>query len=265
MSPNRSREELLGDVVRRGEGLRRRRRTLVGLGSGIALLLVVAGVAAVVGSGREPATHVAAGGPATTLVPNLQANGAGGTAVAVEPTTTTTSAAVTVTTAPTRATATTAAAAPVATNPAPTPDPPDPVPDPTVPPPKQPRCSPDQMEANLTLGQTSYRQGEQVTGQAVLRNRSGAPCYYYSYSQSTVFENAVGETVAPGAALIADAFADTAFAPDQTLTASPSWDLAICINSPTCSPAPPGAYTATVTWSFDGPPIRATATFQVAP
>ena len=51
VGPNRSRDELLAEVVRRGERLRRRQRLVGGMGGGIALLLAVAGVVAVVGPG----------------------------------------------------------------------------------------------------------------------------------------------------------------------------------------------------------------------
>jgi hypothetical protein len=252
---------LLGEVVRRGEWMRRRRRLTTGLGSGIAVLLAVAGVAAVAGSGDGTPTQLAAGGPTTTINQSLQATG--GTTFAVDAPTTTTPAAElpTLTTAAPGVT-TSAPVAPATTDPTTAPTL---APVTTVPGPLQPRCSPAEMEATLTFSQPTYRAGQQAVGQGVLRNRSGAPCYYYSYTQSQEFKNAAGVAVAPGSALIADAFADTAFAPGQTLAAAPTWDLTLCATNPACPPAPPGTYTATVSWSFDGPPISATATFQVVP
>lgn len=257
VAPNRSHDELLGEVVRRGEGLRRRRRAFTGLGGCITLLLAVAGVAAVVGPGGEPATNLAAGGPTTTISGAVFGPATGGTVFGVEAPTTT---------AATDAPATTVAR-PVATT-AVEPTVPDPtVPAPTVtttPPPVRPRCSPDQMEITLTFA-PSYRPGEQVAGQAVLRNRSGAPCFYYSYTQSQEFKNTAGTPVSPGSALIADAFDETAFAPAQTLSAAPTWDQKLCVSDPSCPQAPPGTYSATVSWSFDGPPITATGTFLLVP
>jgi hypothetical protein len=241
--------------------MRRRRRLTTGLGSGIAVLLAVAGVAAVAGSGDGSPTQVAAGGPVTTSNQSLQATG--GTIFAVDAPTTTSGAPTTAATAVPKVT-TTAPALPEATDPDPT-TAPTLAAVTTVAGPAQPRCSPAEMEATLTFPQPTYRAGQQAVGQGVLRNRSGAPCYYYSYTQSQEFKNEAGVPVAPGSALIADAFADTAFAPGQTLSAAPTWDLTLCATNPACPPAPPGTYIVTVSWSFDGPPITASASFQIVP
>ncbi len=264
VEPNRSRDELLGEVVRRGEQLRLRRRVVTGLGGTIAVLLVVAGVVAVADPGRQPATQLAAGGRTTTTVAGSAFGPVtGGTVFAVDaPTTsvaavaTTPTTAVTVVTTIPEAPATTIAT--TTTVPA--------TPDPTVPTPLQPRCGPDQLEATLTFPQATYSPGQQVVGHAVLRNTSGAPCYYYGYTQSQQFHDAYGNVVSPGSALIADAFADTPFGPDATLTADPSWDQSLCApDSSVCLPAGPATtYSATVSWSFDGPPVEATASFRTA-
>jgi hypothetical protein len=258
VGPNRSRDELLGDVVRRGERIRRHRRAFAGLGGSIAVLLAVAGVAAVVGQGAEPATQLAAVRPSTTVVSGTGPGGAtGGTVLAVDATTTTA--------APEEATPTTAR--PVATTAASveeTVPPTTEAPQPTIPGPAQPRCSPANVQATLTLAPT-YAAGQPVSGQAVLRNTSGAPCYYASYTQSQEITDAGGNPVAPGGTLIADAFADTPFNAGQTLSAHVDWNQQVCVGAPDCHPAPPGSYTATVTWSFDGPPVTATATFAITP
>jgi hypothetical protein len=86
----------------------------------------------------------------------------------------------------------------------------------------------------------------------VLRNTSGAPCYYFSYTVSQEINDPSGNPVVPGSALIADAFQDTAFAPGQTLTQPVQWSQGVA-----------GSYVAKVTWSFDGPPVVATAPFAV--
>jgi len=262
--PNRSREELLGDVVRRGERLRRR-RTVTGLGGCIALLVAVAGMAAVAGVGEEPSTQLAAGGPSTTASGAIFGPATGGTSLAVDaPTTTAVPDPTTATTATTvRPVVTTVATNTESTDPPAAAPPPEPAT--TIPEPSQPRCGPAQMQATLTFAKATYRPGEQVSGQAVLRNTSGAPCSYYSYTQSQQFRNAAGSPVGPGSALIADNFADTPFAPGQTLTATAEWDQQLCVTDPSCPQAPPGSYSATVSWSFDGPPVEVTTTFQLVP
>ena len=258
--PNRSRDELLDDVVRRGERLRRHRRVVGGLGSGIAMLLAVAGVTAVVGPGSEPSTQLAATGPTSTLVQSLQSAATGGTTFALDaPTTTVSPVATTVATTP-RATATTVPAA----SPDPTVTTVPGLTDSTIAAPLQPRCSPAQMQATMTIA-PSFRQGAPVVGQAVLRNLSGAPCFYYSTSTIQGFKNDQGTMVSHGSGMVADNFADTPFPATHTLTASPTWDQRMCGVDPSCPLAPPGTYTATVSWSFDGPPIEAVATFQIVP
>ena len=256
--PNRSRDELLGDVIRRGEGIRRRRRVVAGLGGCIALLLAVAGVAAVVGP-ESSVTNLAAGGPATTHGA-VFSPAVGGTTVAVElPTTTTVAPEPTTDTTVARPVATTIAAAAE-------PDPTTTVPVvPTVPPPAQPRCGPAQMQVTLTFTKPSYAPGEQVVGHALLRNTSGAACYYYSFQVGHGFHDATGKPVGAMSALIADNFMDTAFAPDETMTENLVWDQTICdpVTS-ACPPAPPGTYSGTANWSFDGPPVEATTAFIVA-
>ena len=260
VGPTRPRHELLDRVVVRGERLRRRQRVLAGLGGGVAVLLAVAGVAAVVGTGDQPATQVAAGGaPATTVV--LGGSVTGGTTFALDAPSTSAAPQTTTVDAAPRATVTTA---PPVAEPAPVTTIAGSTPQTTIPASGQPHCSPDQMAVTLTLAPT-FRPGEPVVGQAVLRNTSGAACYYASYTQSQEIRDAGGNPVSPGSALIADNFADTPFPPDKTLMGDVNWDQQVCVGQPACAPAPPGDYTATVTWSFDGPPIAATATFRIAP
>jgi hypothetical protein len=270
VSPNRSRDELLGEVVRRGERLRRRQRLVAGLGGSITVLLAVAGVAAIagVGPGDESSTQLAAGGRTTTSVAYLNP-ATGGTVFALDGPTTTAATPVPVagvaptpTTVPTAGTTVLAVEEPTQ---APVTSPTAAVTTVAAAGPAQPRCSPATMSATITLA-PSYRQGEPIVGSAVLRNTSGAPCYYYSYTAGHAFKDANGTEVGPSSTLIADAFEDTPFATGQTLTDNPSWDQQFCpAGTGTCSPAPPGTYTATVTWSFDGPPIQATATFTIVP
>jgi len=240
VAPNRSRDELLGDVVRRGERIRRRRRVFAGLGGGAAVVLMVAGIATVSGLGGEPTTQLAAGGRATTTVAPVT----GGTLFAVDQPTTS----VEVTPPTSRVpVATTVPEEPVTTlAPAPT------VPETIVPGPKEPRCGPAVMQATITMAPT-FVAGQPVTGQAVLRNTSGAPCYYYSYTATQEINDSLGNPVVPGSALIADAFEDTPFAPGQTLTQPVQW-----------SQSAAGSYVARVSWSFDGPKVEAAAAFTVA-
>ncbi len=258
VSPNRSRDELLGEVVRRGEGLRRRRRLVGGLGGGLALVLAVGGVAAVVGSGDDRVTNLAAGGPTTTAAAFGPATG--GTVFAVDaPTTTAGPEATTVTTR--RAVVTTLPPAPEPT--VVTTSPPAP---PTTVAVNEPQCSAAQVEVTLAFPKSTYAVGEPVVGQASVRNRSGAPCYYFSYTQSMEFRNAGGTPVSPGSTMIADAFRATPLAPGQALgPAAVSWDQRACDPDPACPQAPPGTYTGFVSWSFDGPPIAATASFAIVP
>ncbi|MEA2828182.1 MAG: hypothetical protein QOG43_2621 [Actinomycetota bacterium] len=241
VAPNRSRDDLLSDVVRRGERIRSRRRLVGGLGGGVALLLAVAGVVTLAGTGREPSTQLAAGGRATTT---LAVPTTGGTMFAVDAPTTTVDATLPTALEPVPTTVpepvTTVAAAPPA------------VPETTVPGPKQPRCGPGVMQATITMA-SSFAAGQPVSGQAVLRNTSGAPCYYFSYTARQEITDNLGNPVVPGAALIADAFEDTPFGPGQTLTQPVQWSAGV-----------PGSYVAKVSWSFDGPPVEATATFVVA-
>jgi hypothetical protein len=119
-------------------------------------------------------------------------------------------------------------------------------------------------QATLALAPT-YHQGERISGQAVLRNTSGATCWYYSYSTQQGFKDGNGNPVAGLGSFIADAFTDTPFAPGQTLTLAPEWDQQVCTAAPACGPASPGTYSATVSWSFDGPPVEVTTTFQIVP
>jgi len=241
VAPNRSRDELLSDVVRRGERLRRRRRLAGSLGGGLAVVLMVAGIAAVAGTGGEPTTQLAAGGRTPTTIAAGPATG--GTVFALQAPTTSADVAPPTT----EVFVATTVAEPVTTV-----APPARVPETTVPGPKQPRCGPGVMQATLTMP-TTFVAGQPVSGQAVLRNVSGAPCYYFSYTASREIVDSLGNPVAPGAALIADAFEDTAFAPGQTLTQAVEWSQSV-----------PGSYVAKAGWSFDGPKVEATAPFTVA-
>jgi len=146
VGPNRSRDELLGDVVHRGERIRRRRRLIGALGGSVALLLAVAGVATVAGLGDgQPTTELAAGSRATTT--SLAVGPAtGGTVYSVEaPTTVDVDVATTVVPATTvpgperQAAATPTTTAPPA------------VAQPAPPGPAQPRCGPAVMQATIAL------------------------------------------------------------------------------------------------------------------
>jgi hypothetical protein len=243
VAPNRSRDELLGDVVRRGERIRRRRRLVAGLGGGVATLPMVAGVVAVAGTGGEPTTQLAAGGRASTTVAAGPVTG--GTMFAVDAPTTTVDEATPTTLEP----VVTTVPAPVTT--VATTVPPAVVPEPPAAGPTHPRCGPGVMQATITMAST-FAAGQPVSGQAVLRNTSGAPCYYFSYTVSQEITDSLGNPVVPGAALIADAFEDTPFGPAQTLNQPVQWSQGV-----------PGSYVAKVTWSFDGPPVTATAAFVV--
>ncbi|MEA2973505.1 MAG: hypothetical protein QOG82_1963 [Actinomycetota bacterium] len=239
VAPNRSRDELLTDVVRRGERIRRRRRVFAGLGGGAAVILMVAGIATVSGLGGEPSTQLAAGGRATTTVAPIT----GGTVFALDQPTTS----VEVTTPTSRVpVATTVPEEPVTTlAPAPT------VPETVVAGPV--RCGPAVMQATITMAAPTFVAGQPVSGQAVLRNTSGAPCFYASYTVTQEINDSLGNPVVPGSALIADAFEDTPFAPGQTLTQPVQWSQSVA-----------GSYVAKVSWSFDGPKVEATAAFTVA-
>ncbi len=234
VGPNRSRDELLGDVVRRGERIRRRRRAAAGLGGGLASLALV-GLVTVVGTG-EPTTELATAGRSTTTGAHA-GPATGGTIFAVEvpgPTVETTATTLVPVTTEVEPTVTTAAPAT------------------TLPPgPAQPRCGPAVLQAAITMAPT-FAAGEPVTGEAVLRNTSGGPCFYYSYTAGQEITDLDGNQVVPGSVLIADAFEDTPFAAGQTLTQPVSWAASV-----------PGSYRATVRWSFDGPPVEVSATFTV--
>jgi len=113
----------------------------------------------------------------------------------------------------------------------------------------------------VTTGQATYRPGERVQAQAILRNRSGAPCLYTSYTGSQRFEGPTGQVVAPTVAFIADGFADTALPAGATLTQAPTWDQRACTGTESCAQALPGTYTVRVSWAFSGAPVEGAATF----
>ena len=194
------------------------------------------------GTGGEPTTQLAAGGRATTTVAPVT----GGTVFALDAPTTS----VEVTPPTSRVpVATTVPDEPVTTLGAGRrPSPRRPIPAG----PAQPRCGPAVMQATITMAPT-FVAGQPVSGQAVLRNTSGAPCYYSSYTATHEINDSLGNPVVPGSALIADAFEDTPFAPGQTLTQPVQWSAGVA-----------GSYVAKVSWSFDGPKVEATAAFTVA-
>ncbi|MDQ6724730.1 MAG: hypothetical protein M3066_00920 [Actinomycetota bacterium] len=125
------------------------------------------------------------------------------------------------------------------------------------------RCSPAVLAVEVSTDKAAYRPGERVQAQAVLRNRSGAPCLYNSYVGSQHFEGPGGQPVSLTATFVADAFADTPLAAGAAFTQSPTWDQQACATAGSCAAAPPGTYTVKVSWSFDGAPAEGSATFRL--
>lgn len=128
-----------------------------------------------------------------------------------------------------------------------------------------PACSAAQLEVTATTDKTSYRPGETVRFQGILRNRSGAPCTYTSYTASSRIDGPSGTPVRPSAILVADAFRDTQLAAGATLSHPGTWDQQACPSGGSCSQAPPGTYTARVGWGFSGPAVEGSAAFQLVP
>ena len=129
--------------------------------------------------------------------------------------------------------------------------PPAVVPEPPAAGPKQPRCGPGVMQATLTMAST-FAAGQPVSGQAVLRNTSGAPCYYFSYTVTQEITDSLGNPVVPGGGPHRRRLRGHALRP------RPDPDPAGPVE-----PGVPGSYVAKVSWSFDGPPVTATAAFVV--
>jgi len=126
------------------------------------------------------------------------------------------------------------------------------------------RCSAAQLTVEVTTDRATYRPGERVQARATLRNRSTSPCFYNSYTAAYRFDGPSGQVVAPGATLIADAFADTPLPAGAMLTQTPTWDQQACPSGPPCSQAPPGSYTVRASWGFEGPLVVGSATFVLA-
>jgi hypothetical protein len=126
-----------------------------------------------------------------------------------------------------------------------------------------PRCSAAQLTVEVATDKATYRPGERVQAQAILRNRSSEACLYSSYTGSQHFEGPTGQAVSPTAAYIADAFADTPLAAGAALTQSPTWDQQVCNAAGACAQAPPGTYTVKASWAFSGSPVEGSATFRL--
>ena len=163
----------------------------------------------------------------------------------------------------------TTAPAPTTTRPPATVAPPPPTTRPprgttTTAPPPPVDCSSLLLAVEATTDRATYRRGELVRINAVLRNKSDVPCRYSSYGLSTRIDDAAGVPVRPAPIITIDTLEENILLPGQTLGSTPNWDQQVCSGAAPCTPAPPGRYKARAIWVFAGAPVEGTATFELA-
>ncbi len=259
--PERSREELLARVERRGRQIRLRRRTAVGVTAVVALVAVALPVAALLGTndGGDRGTEVAATGNVDTTVAAARTE----PGPQPEPSTTTSpvpagAASTTVRSGPVP---TTTASAPLTAAPSTT-EPPEPATPSTTEPDLGPRCGPAQIAVTVTPDKPSFGPGERVTVTSTARNQTSEPCAYFSFTLQATFKDSTGRPLG-GMAGHGDNFREVALPAGHTLTQKADWDPRVCEAGPDCGPRPPGEYLVTATWSFDSPGVEATASFRL--
>jgi hypothetical protein len=248
--PQRSRDELLDDVVRRGRALRRRRQLLKGGLAGLLAATLAVPVLVLVNRNGPAATTIvsATGGSGTTSTADLRA---GATAVDAapepSPTTTTTAPPAPPTTARPRTVPTAAV-----TTAAPPPTSAAPVAATTTT--QLANCGPADLAATATTDKAVYAAGETVKLTSVIRNSSLKPCIY-GFSFTGTFRDAAGKVVSPTIAAHGDYFDVPVFAPGQTYNASHEWNQLLCSESggtTGCPRAPAGTYAGIITWRLPG-------------
>lgn len=200
-------------------------------------MLLIGGVGLAVAATRDPSTEILASAPTSTTTPALTT-----TTTAVPATTTTTSPPETTTTRsspPTtgRQTTTTARA-----------------PTTTIAAASAAACTAAQIQVTAAADMKVYGQSQPVEVSSTLRNASTVPCTYNGYTVEITFVSTTGESFA-GASIIADSFRDVVFPPGGALTHSGPWQHIF---------APPGSYSAIVTWRFATQNYAVTAAFQLA-
>jgi hypothetical protein len=135
----------------------------------------------------------------------------------------------------------------------------------TTAPPPPVDCSSLLLAVEATTDKATYRRGEVVRINAVLRNKSDVPCRYSSYGLSTRIDDAAGVPVRPAPIITIDTLEENILLPGQTLGSTPNWDQQICSGAAPCTPAPAGAYKARPIWVFAGAPVEGAVTFELAP
>jgi hypothetical protein len=140
-----------------------------------------------------------------------------------------------------------------------------PAPTTTTAPPPPVDCSSLLLAVEATTDKATYRRGEVVRINAVLRNKSDVPCRYSSYGLSTRIDDAAGVPVRPAPIITIDTLEENILLPGQTLGSTPNWDQQICSGAAPCTPAPAGAYKARPIWVFAGAPVEGAVTFELAP
>lgn len=239
--PGRSEPEVLAAAQSRADAIRRRRRRGAALLGGLAVLVALVGVLAVLNRGGENrASKLQVAGTAATTAPTM-------TAPAPEPTTTTP--AVPATAPPTtRRATTTTARSPATTAPPATPSPSTALPGPLPP------CDPSNVVVTATPDRASYPAGAAVNVTVAAQNRSSRACQ----PVDPQLEIRDGAGTAVGGSAVIDRFTmgvpgqpPPSWDPGETLAMSMPWG-AYCSGTTRC---PPGRYTATAIFgTFRSPP-----------
>jgi hypothetical protein len=276
----RSREEILADVLRRGERIRRRRRTATGLAGTLAVLVPVLVFVSLAPGGDKKGRVIAAGpvvsfstdaASATTVGPTGMTTPPTTGLVVVEPSPPSTvpsiarrggavnpEATTVVTTridlddpvlrpAPLSTTipaGTGNAASPVLPPSTPTTSPGAP-PDAALAP-----CPVAAVKVAVTTDKPAYAPGETVRWTSTLENASGTTCLVSGRAFFHV-EDAAGTTVG-SFPHTADFQLPVRAEPGRTFTSSSSWDQTNCAAGP-CVHVPPGMYTVVADWTEAGP------------
>ncbi|MDQ6725123.1 MAG: hypothetical protein M3066_02975 [Actinomycetota bacterium] len=131
-------------------------------------------------------------------------------------------------------------------------------------PPTSPRCEDVPFAVEVTTERATYRPGEIIRGTYTMRNTSGAACVYRNVSFMQSFEDASGRAVGVSGAGHTDGFGDSAVAAGATIEVFDLvWDQKNCSGTGACVQAPPGAYTASVTFIMSGTQRQGSRTFQL--
>jgi len=122
-------------------------------------------------------------------------------------------------------------------------------------------CTATQIEVAATTDKRSYLPCEQVMFASTLRNRSSTTCFYAGYEFRAIYADPAGRAII-GFDLISPG-TRSPLAPGAVLTGSVPFDQRAC-NAQPCQTLIPGpGYSVTATWTFQGGPYRAAATFAL--